>query len=956
MKSHSKFRSSRRKRASFFRNLLLMFSACAFISFGLNGQTCHCDEAGSLKVGAAVGIPTLSQAIASTPLPSGTTATGFNFCIDGDFLIDQTYSFENSEINISPDSKVTIGKGSTLSFIGSEVYGCNEMWNSIYLEGVAYGWPHAGIHVENSVISDAEVGIDIGIYTDLFLENSTFEGNYIGVRATSYDGGVPNVLKFEGLSFTTGSDPLPPHANELMYAGVYLDKVYGFPIGGESSVAFLKIRNGIVSHASDFTVSHGGFFTSLSTGFPTVSNISEDNWNGILMYHSRAVVTNSSFDNCTVGVHSINSSFELIDSYIDETVGYGVYVNGKLNGWITIQGNEFVNFKSAIYLSNLQNALVKIENNTIEIREESTDLPNEDGFAGILIEGSNFYSYANGLFNRRAMLSNNTIDLKDAPFGISLVASTGVDILSPDAAPITFLPNNGNFSFPPDLLAGINIQGGGDHIISSNYIKGEGATMTLPGTNDLITGVRASMADFNSFCDNTVNDLEVGVRFEGPNMGAEFLGTNFNSHDVALSLDADGVIGEQDGAGNHWNIGSLDKGARHENPDPSFSENSQFRVDAYGLPTTPVYPAGIDPNPSTSMANWFFDNGSTADDCTTGFGPTEDPTSVDDGIVVGTVVSGTTFSNTTKWQMERYLLAKLERYPAIVQQHPNMSAFNSLNQNTNLGKLHGIQQAIAGLGAVPANEVGQYEENTDSLFSNLERLTDIYKALTNATPAQAALLMAERQVIVQHMKTWENTNDSLLAIIQLHRAGLIQQYLAENAAISTTEVYETNEQTVNDVFLNTVAQGIHDFTSSQKSSLDAIANQCPKMGGSTVYKARAMYQLIEKRNYNDQDICYPSRNALMNGTGHGAQTISSPIFSIYPNPADDELVVVLNENETVDRVEIVSLRGQSVVVQSIGEPLRKVKLPIGGIPAGIYFVELKDGNRNVATEKLVIQR
>jgi hypothetical protein len=837
------------------------------------------------------------------------------------------------------------------------------MWNSIYLKGVGYGWPNAGIHVENSTISDAEVAIDIGVHNDLYLENSYFIGNFIGVRAVSEsDGGVPFVLKFEGVYFITGDDPLPPHANEIMYAGVYLNKVYGFPIGGgpgSSAVTFLKIRNGIVSHASHFTAINCGFFTSLTTGFPTVSNISEDNWNGVLMYNSVALVSDSYFDNNTVGIHAINSPIELTGSYLDETIGYGVYAKGDGNyaGWVTIEDNEFVSFKSAVYLSNLQYTLVKIQNNSIEIREEN-DLPNTDGLAGILIEGSTFYDPAFPLYtNRRAVIANNTINLRDAQFGVSLIATIGVDVLGSDASPITFMPNNGDFNFNYDLLAGINIQGGGAHTISSNSIIGEGATVTLPGIDNLITGVRVSMSDLNNFCDNTVNDLEVGVRFEGPDMGTRFLNTNFKSHDVALSMDADGVIGPQVGAGNQWNAASLDKGARHENPDPFFSENSQFRVDSYGLPTTPMYPTGIDPDPSTTMANWFYNNGSPAWACVTmGFSPDEDPNSVDDAIAAGTVVSGTTFSNTTKWQLERYLFSKLDRYPAIAQQHPDMAAFGSLNQNTNVGKLHGIQQDIAGLGAVPANEVAQYEENMDSLMSNLSRLADIYESLTNADSSQTALLTAERLVIVQNMKTWENTNDSLRAIIQTHRAGLIQQYLSQNAAVTTTAVYETNERTVNDIFLNTVAQGIYDFTSSQRDSLNAIANQCPKMGGSVVYKARALYQLVEERNYNDQDICFPSHSALVNGTGDDVHTASSSIVSIYPNPADDELVVVLDEKVKADRVEIVSLGGQPVLVRNIGEQLHKVTLPIGGIPVGIYFVELKNGSRRVSIEKLVIQR
>jgi hypothetical protein len=910
-------------------------------------------------VGAAVGIPTLTQAISSSVLPSGTIATGLNLCINGDFSIDQTYTFENSEINISPDSKVTIEDGSTLSIIGTEVFGCTAMWNSFYLAGSPPGWTNAGIHVEYFTIRDAKVAIDIGVYDDLYLDNVFFIGNHIGIRSTSFDGGVPNVLKFGRTWFLTGSNPLPPHANEMMYAGIYLNKIYGFPVGEgtdpSSTVSFFQLRNGIVADASSITAVNCDFATSLTTSFSTPPFISE-NWNGILLdNNSRACVTESVFDNNTVGVHARNNSHvEVISNYFNETIGYGVYVKDNWSGWVTVKDNDLTCFKSAVQLSNLQNTLVEISGNTIEMREES-DQPSQDGFSSIFISGSNFYDFGIGL-NRRALITENTIDLLDAPFGIILLSSTGVDVLGTETAPISFKPNNGNFDFSHDAFSGIMVFGGGDHAISGNSIIGEGPAVSYSGPGSLVTGIRSFISDFNSFCGNSVNDLEIGVRFDGSNMGAKFQGTNFGSHDVALSMDADGVIGVQVGADNRWNTSSLDKGARHENPNPLFSTFSQFRVDAYGMPVTPAYPSGIDPDPSTTSADWFFDDESVATDCTAEFTSNDDLNSVDVSIAEELVVSGTAFSNTTKWQLERYLFSKLERNPALVQEHPSLSVFDSLHQFSNLGKLHRLQRDIAELAIVPAVEVAQYQVNMDSLARNLSRLAQISIALPSATPGQVASLTTERQSILQNINAWEQASDSLLTIIQSHRAALIQQYLYDNAALSTSAIYEVNEQEVNDILLNTVAQGSYSFTRSQISSLDAIASQCPKLGGSAVYRARALYHLIEERNYNDEDLCDPFRSVVPDEFVDEEPATYPFAVNMYPNPAHSELLIQLNGEEEVDRIEFMNLSGQTLFFHGLNEAQNQVRLFVGDVPAGIYFVHLKQGNRIVSVGKVVIQR
>jgi hypothetical protein len=962
MKMNSKFvyKKQKLKTILILFNFLLLFLSLSTIT---NAQTCYCEETSSLKIGSNVGIETLTEAIALSVLadvtPSNPNAPPVNLCIDGDFTIDKSYYFNNSFIHVSPNTKISVAVGSHLGIISSEVYGCGSMWNSIYVSQVPYGQVNAGIEVSNSIIKDAEIAIDIGVHSDLSLEGSTFLNNYIGVRSTSSDGGVPNVLRFEGNTFRSDLNPLPPHANELMYAGVLLERVYGFTIGSISggANAFLYLKNGIVAHASSFAVHNAGIFPSLplSGPTPTSPNLNEDSGNGILSYRSSQVVTNTTFQDNTAAVHAVEAqALEVTDCTINETIAYGVVVVDKA-GSIIIKDNDLECFQAGVYLSNISNALVNIEDNTITMVEEN-ESPGIDGWAAIAIDGCNFQDFGNG-FDRRANIKGNTIDLNDAWYGINLFASTGVNVVGNNT--ITFQGND-DFEFDPDLLAGINIQGGGDHIIKGNSVTGQGATVSLPDPDELITAVRVALSDGNEFCCNILNGTEVGTKFESVSLPSNFWGTNFGAHDVALLMDADGIIGEQDEGGNQWIASAtMDVGARHENPNPFFCLSSQFLVQNLGLPETPIHPTEIDPNPQTTGANWFNTGGAAPQACCFwNFTPNEDPTKLDDDIAGGIINSGTTFSNTTNWQLERYLYKKLATHPDIVQQDQAMATFYNNKAATTVGVFHAIRDNIEGLAGQPSNDAQQYGANIESILTKLWRMVETDNLLVTATPQETAQLLAERSSIGNDLLTLEQQNNSLSTSIQTYRTGLVQQYLAQNAAIQTSATYEANEKTVNDVYLNTVALGNYSLSAQQRAALYPVTLQCPKMGGSTVFLARALYRLEDPSAifYNDLNACSPPDALVASNNGQQQQALPSNKTFTFPNPANGEVTVVMAENVFADQVKLVHLNGQTVASYPLNEDVKRFTFSTAQVPPGIYLVKLMDGDKTIHTEKLAINR
>jgi len=112
---------------------------------------------------------------------------------------------------------------------------------------------------------------------------------------------------------------------------------------------------------------------------------------------------------------------------------------------------------------------------------------------------------------------------------------------------------------------------------------------------------------------------------------------------------------------------------------------------------------------------------------------------------------------------------------------------------------------------------------------------------------------------------------------------------ATNAAIAAGELIEENHKTVNEVYLSTIAKDIDSFTAAQAEALFAVANQCPFTGGNAVFRARAIYSLIDDvQDFDDPMLCLQE----------GMITKRSPeveprACTMIPNPAHDQATLVL---------------------------------------------------------------
>jgi len=68
--------------------------------------------------------------------------------------------------------------------------------------------------------------------------------------------------------------------------------------------------------------------------------------------------------------------------------------------------------------------------------------------------------------------------------------------------------------------------------------------------------------------------------------------------------------------------------------------------------------------------------------------------------------------------------------------------------------------------------------------------------------------------------------------------------------------------------------------------------------------------------------------------------LKKAVISLYPNPANDYVVVGL-DNVTAERVVITDLSGRIVLQETVATGSEKVQLSISNLPKGLYFVTVK---------------
>ena len=212
-----------------------------------------------------------------------------------------------------------------------------------------------------------------------------------------------------------------------------------------------------------------------------------------------------------------------------------------------------------------------------------------------------------------------------------------------------------------------------------------------------------------------------------------------------------------------------------------------------------------------------------------------------------------------------------------------------------------------------------------------------------------------------------------------------------NEEIANGEAYEMNERTVNDWAMRIVINGMAALEPSEVIVLNTLANTCPYVNGTAVYKARVLNALLQPNaTYNDRVLCIPtSQYKMSNGNNNlppnididslnetlaiakfGAnlypnkegsinivetETTKQTIGDAYitPNPATNFINVYYN-SATDATLEIYNILGETVTAVKLLKENSTHKLDIANVTNGIYTYKIITNNNKKTLGKLTI--
>ncbi len=195
-----------------------------------------------------------------------------------------------------------------------------------------------------------------------------------------------------------------------------------------------------------------------------------------------------------------------------------------------------------------------------------------------------------------------------------------------------------------------------------------------------------------------------------------------------------------------------------------------------------------------------------------------------------------------------------------------------------------------------------------------------------------------------------------------------------NEDIDNTEAQDENEQIINRIYLKILRYSIDSLSEVDSTFIVELANQCPYIGGSAVFKARSLitiyypsslfddlklcsdvgvYKQSSTNNSNAKSIISKENEYLQQIVRNELKAkIISDEFAIYPNPTDGQIAISYNMR-TDSWLNIIDIAGRVVKVIYLAKENNKVIVNINELSVGLYTYSLGNKNLVVRTGKLI---
>ena len=551
-----------------------------------------------------------------------------------------------------------------------------------------------------------------------------------------------------------------------------------------------------------------------------------------------------------------------------------------------------------------------------------------------------------------ATITWNTINVNsmfNPVYGISAVLGNSDKLLIEENT-ITYgtSPASGFGSFgiviKPVNVVGPNASQG--HMVKHNTVTGHDVSI-----NSLTCAIHSESVQGISYCDNIVDTSYRGLHFKN-DCGDVALRQN-HMHHHTIGLDISGIsandmpgVGPQVGRGNTWNTASgdcVDWAVRHDVPigpgNMPYVITSPFRIPEFTSPPFRYYPnvGKISPNPTVlgPNLNWFREEAVNTDYCVPGFSP-ESPrqlTAYEKQLVDGL----STYTGTTLWDLKLRTYTKLLLRPELRPVGSPEATFLSSLANTSIASFGQVIQTLAGSLAISATDQQLFDNYNTSAKQAAENLSTWDAVQNYATTSNLTeIWFATRQILLQPLMANTANLDALEIARNAQVITNLQNVLAYNAGISTSQAYEAANKALYDIWLHRLLQV--PMTQVYYQQILALAQLDPAIAGKAVRSAANFVALCDRYLFPDPDGEVSQRGPALH---EDSKAIGLAAFIITPNPSSGLVEVSLSPSMATSFV-VINAYGQKVQSIELTAGTRNLSLDLTQLPSGLYWGVLLD--------------
>lgn len=832
-----------------------------------------------------------------------------HWCVAGTLIIDQNYNFINSTFLMKPGSRILIQDGKALSIGNSLIMGCEEMWRGIEVK------PEGSLKMSGSKILDAQYAVylhpaeNTNHIPGSTVTSNTFGNNFVGLLIPSTPTGIVNLSLGDNLYYQSGVDLKHPYTTQT-------STPESLPQQEDHALA------GIIVHNQPGFGSYRNRFAGLTAGIVanrTLLAVDRNHFTGIRPYGNEY----PNFAGRGIGIRAdVNGSTTMAigNTFLDCFVG----ISSNLTE-LTATGNTLTDVDWGILGSQISTGTISIGENTIENAKGSGIWVVHANPGGSVLIGNNTVNTdadANGVGivlwsnNAPSTLQDNNITVKGTGTGIGMTSTSRATLLNN----IVTLEN------ADEARAGILLEHTSQSTFRDNSVSGFGTT----GDANENIALEIASSPGNAYCCNTLGNTRLGVSVFGGSLTTDqFRGTTFGAHVTSLYLpNANAVLGTQTHTENCWQVNS---GAAVYGVPFAFAQDYPFLVyEDANLCFKPT---------SHSPQGWFEDDENLSgppDICATTICKT-DSFKPDSDDVKRLTDGDTTLLPAVRWELQRYIYEKLL---TEAPEDTTNEKFRDNVENTTIGFFQAINESIDAMFAADSVSRAALNANLILALGKLDSLILIDSLVTiEEDSSEIVRLMQTRGGLTEVLFDLALDNEDLTEEISDNFSDAADDIRAVNDTIAVIEDFEINEKVVNDLYLVYLAEA----DTSEIDTLEAIAAQCPLLGGNAVYRARALLAMMtgELISYKDSLNCSGSQSFSRPDLPTKA-VIQTQTLQVFPNPATREVKVtwrqaILQSGTLV----LYDLYGRKILELILGEGETSRTVALLNLPNSIYVLRLR---------------